>query len=91
MMVRAVLLAAPRSAASQDASVLFLAAFLFLGGCLQLLAAVMGIRRRGEFKTTQGRQLSALLGRRGAIAFWLVLGIVLVLAGLALGLSRLTR
>lgn len=84
-------LLAPQSAApaKDDAGVLLLAAFLFFGGCLQFLAAILGIRRRGEFTSTIGRQLASAFGKRGTIVFWLVLGTMLVAGGLALGIPVL--
>jgi succinate-acetate transporter protein len=77
--------------AGDDAGVLLLAAFLFFGGCLQFLAAILGIRRTGEFRSTIGRQLASVFGKRGTIVFWLVLGTILVAGGLAVGVPVLLR
>jgi hypothetical protein len=59
-----------------------LAAILIVGGAFNLLAAFIGMRREGDLKSTMGRQLQAVLGKRGAISFWLGAGVVCVAAGL---------
>ncbi|MBK7585223.1 MAG: hypothetical protein IPI67_34175 [Myxococcales bacterium] len=58
--------------------------FLILAGFLQLWAGVAAAVRKGELKTTQGRQLEAALGRKGTVAFFLVLGALLTSGGLFL-------
>jgi hypothetical protein len=66
---------------SDHAGLGLLAAILIVGGAVNLLAAFIGLRRK-ELRSTQGRQLQAALGRRGALAFWLVAGILCIAAGL---------
>jgi hypothetical protein len=60
------------------------ATFLLLGGLLQLWAGVATMRRQGELRTTQARQLEAAFGRKGAAAFFLILGGFLLGGGLFL-------
>jgi hypothetical protein len=67
--------------------VLFIAVILVLGGLLNLFGAFRA--RRGEFKTTIGRQMRDGLGPRGAVVLLLVLGVLLVGGGLALALPSL--
>lgn len=54
---------------------------LVLAGLLQLWAGVAAAMRKGEFKSTQARQLASVLGRRGTVAFFLVLAVLLLGAG----------
>lgn len=60
------------------------AVILLVGGLFNLVAAAMGIARKGDLQSTIGRQLAARLGKQGAIVFWLVLGSILSVAGVAL-------
>ena len=65
-----------------DADVRMLAVLLILAGALQLFSGIVALRRKGDFKTTQGRQLAAAFGPRGTVAFFLLLGTILLGAGL---------
>lgn len=51
---------------------------LVLAGLLQLWAGIAAALRKGEFKSTQARQLASVLGRRGTIAFFFVLAALLL-------------
>jgi hypothetical protein len=74
--------AAPPPAAAHDpVGSYLLAAIFLLGGALNLLAAVIGMFRKGDLQSWRGRQAQALFGKRGAIAFWFVLGTGCVAAG----------
>jgi hypothetical protein len=59
-----------------------LAVVLLLAGLLQLWAGVAAALRKGEFKSTQARQLASVLGRRGTIAFFFILAGLLLGAGI---------
>ncbi|HEX8793848.1 MAG TPA: hypothetical protein VF765_23055 [Polyangiaceae bacterium] len=54
---------------------------LLLAGLLQLWAGVAAATRKGEFRSTQARQLASVLGRRGTVAFFFVLAVLLLGAG----------
>jgi hypothetical protein len=54
---------------------------LILGGCLQIWAGLATLLRKGELKTTQGRQLEAVFGRKGAAAFFFVCAMLLIGGG----------
>jgi hypothetical protein len=57
---------------------LAVAIVLTLGGCFQIWAGVATLRRKGELKSTQGRQLEAAFGRKGAAIFFFVCAAVLI-------------
>ncbi|HSQ64418.1 MAG TPA: hypothetical protein VLM85_14440 [Polyangiaceae bacterium] len=67
-----------------------LAILLILSGLLQLWAGVAAMLRKGEFKTTQARQLASVLGRQGTVAFFLILGAILTGGGLFLLVRTMT-
>jgi hypothetical protein len=73
---------APLPATEDHAASYVLAAILILGGAFNLLAAFVGIRRQGDLRSTIGRQLQAVIGKSGAIAVWLVCGVVCVTLGI---------
>lgn len=60
------------------------AVLFILAGFLQLWAGVAAALRKGELKTTQGRQLESVLGRKGTVAFFLTLGGLLTGGGVLL-------
>lgn len=62
-------------------AVVFAIALLAAGG-LQLWAGIAVARRKGELRSTQARQLEAAFGRRGTVAFFLVLAALLLGGGL---------
>jgi hypothetical protein len=62
--------------------VILVAILLFFGAAANLLAAFMGMARPGELQSTMGRQLEAALGKRGAIAFWLLVGLACLGGGI---------
>lgn len=68
---------------------LVVATLMILGGALQLWAAFAASRAEGQLRTQQGRQLEAMLGRRGTVAFFVVVGLGLALGGFALGAPAL--
>jgi hypothetical protein len=60
---------------------LAIAIVMILAGCFQVWAGVATLRRKGELRSTQGRQLEAALGRRGAAIFFFVCAAVLIGVG----------
>ena len=64
-----------------DRRMTVLGIFLLLAGLLQLWAGVAAATRKGEFRSTQARQLASVLGRRGTVAFFFVLAAVLLGGG----------
>lgn len=69
-------------------NVIFPVVFL-VAGALQLYAAFAVARATGPLKTLQARQLEGALGRKGTVAFFLVIGIALVSCGAWFGLTAM--
>jgi hypothetical protein len=72
----------PRPPAQDHAGTVVVAAVFLVGGAFNLLAAIIGLLRKGDMRTTIGRQLQSALGKKGAIALWFALGVLCTAAGL---------
>ena len=66
-----------------------IALVLIGAGALQLYAAFRTSRAEGPLKTQQGRQLEAAFGRKGTIAFFAIIGSLLLAAGAWLAVSAI--
>jgi hypothetical protein len=69
------------SSSNDRAGVLLVGIIMIVGGALNLLAGVIGSLRKGDLRSTMGRQLQSVLGKRGAIAFFLIVGVLCVSFG----------